>query len=271
VNLPKKQIKTGPVRRPNALKHGAFSSIELYPWEDAGAFEQLRQELWEEHKPEGPSQDDCVETILWCHWRKLRLRERRKLETAAALINVENRVFEEQPPPLFNTELEAIKHSLIGATDRDRRQGKDENHRIVRDPAGDNLGHLLRLSESFYGDQSSTSVETSLMICPEEIRNHLEGKFPEAKFETTRQWIVALKTEIDSVLIPKARTQRRDPKRYWATAAKFAAADLMMEDLAVEERLDAAMDRALRRLFWLKTQKQFERDAAQKVINGKVK
>lgn len=88
----------------NAFKHGVFSSIELLPWEDGDAFEQLRLELWNEHKPEGPSQEDAVETILWCRWRKLRLRSWRKFETAAALSKVENRVFEQEPPPLFDTE-----------------------------------------------------------------------------------------------------------------------------------------------------------------------
>ncbi|MGF6313412.1 hypothetical protein ABIB82_007589 [Bradyrhizobium sp. i1.8.4] len=42
-----------------------------------------------------------------------------------------------------------------------------------------------------------------------------------------------------------------------------------MEDLAVEERLDIVMDLALRRLFWLKAQKQLDREARAKVINSK--
>ena len=49
VTLPNKQNKAGlPARhfaKPNALKHGVFSSIEVLPWEDPGAFEQLRQQF----------------------------------------------------------------------------------------------------------------------------------------------------------------------------------------------------------------------------------
>jgi hypothetical protein len=271
VNLPKTQTRARlPARRPNALKHGAFSAIELLPWEDPDAFERLRQELWDEHKPEGPSQEDAVETILWCRWRKLRLRARRKFETAAAVSNVENRVFEEEPPPLFDTRLEGDIHFLSTPGDRRRTESAKARSAEVAS-ARDDYADLLSISSSFYGDQNSKTVGWTIMLSPEHISKHLTQHVPEANFETTEQWIIALKREIDSVLLPKAKAQRPDPNGYWAAAAKFAASDLMMEDLEVEERLDANMDRALRRLFWLKAQKQLERDAAQKVINGKVK
>lgn len=107
------------------------------------------------------------------------------------------------------------------------------------------------------------------MISPKHIRDHLREHVPKANFDTTERWIIALKKEIDLVLLPRARARRPDPNGYWAQAAQVVASDRMMEDLAVEERLDAVMDRALRRLFWLKAQKQLERAAAQKLINGK--
>ena len=100
------------VRKPNALKHGAFSGIELLPWEDANEYEELHRRLKEEFDPNGPLQEDCVNTILSCMWRKRRVREKRNLDTAAALDRVENRVFWVDPPPLFDTEIEGIKYSL---------------------------------------------------------------------------------------------------------------------------------------------------------------
>jgi hypothetical protein len=42
-------------RKPNALKHGAFSGHELLPWEDVNEYEDLRRGLFSEHQPEGPS------------------------------------------------------------------------------------------------------------------------------------------------------------------------------------------------------------------------
>ncbi|MGY3483124.1 hypothetical protein ACVW1C_001007 [Bradyrhizobium sp. USDA 4011] len=50
-------------------------------------------------------------------------------------------------------------------------------------------------------------------------------------------------------------------------AAEFLAAEKTTEDLAVEERLDVSVYRNLRRLFWLKAQKQ--REATARVVSGK--
>ncbi len=264
MTLPKKPDKNNlPARRssePSALKHGVYSPIEILPWEDPDLFEELRRELWEEHKPEGPSQEDCVETILWCRWRKLRLRAWRKLETAAALENAENHVFRLEPPPLFDTRIEGTMYSLAN------RPPRNEDA-----PIRDDYARLLSCSMSFYGDQDRQTVEWSLMFLPKEFRDHLEEHVPESNFETTRAWIVALKNEIDTVLLPMVKNRRPDPRGYKQAAAKFLASDRMMEDLEIEERLDSAMDRALRRLFWLKTQKQLERAAAAKVVSGSVK
>jgi hypothetical protein len=244
MTLPEKKTKAGlPARRlvkPNALKHGAFSAIELLPWEDSDAFEQLRQELFDEHKPEGPSQDDCVETILSCMWRKLRFRAKRKFETAAALKKTQNRVFEEVPPPLFDTDLERIKYSLSNILrERSESASVGKSAPVRSEWVIDDYGHLCRLSNSFFGEQSSKSVNLSLMLSPTKLRDHLEQHVPEANFETTEQWIIALKREIDSVLLPMVKKRRPDPNGYWEVAAQYLASDRMIEDLAVEERLDA--------------------------------
>ena len=261
MTLPKKQNRSNlPSRRfakPNALKHGVFSSIELLPWEDPDAFEQLRRELWEEHKPEGPSQEDCVETILWCRWRKLRLRARRKLETAVALEKAENHVFTVEPIPLFDTHMEGVIHQL------------KNRPAYTAGSASDDYSRLLSFSNSFYGDRDRKQVDWSLMFLPDEYRDHLEKHVPESKFESFENWIVALKKEVDTVLLPMVKGRRPDPRHNKAAAAEFLASDRMVEDLDVEERLDANMDRALRRLFWLKAQKELEREKAQKLVNGK--
>ena len=100
------------LRKPNALKHGGFSGIELMPWEDPHEFEELHRGLKEEFEPKGPLQEECIYTILSCMWRKRRVRQKRNLDTAAALDRVENRVLWEEPPPLFETDLEGTKYSI---------------------------------------------------------------------------------------------------------------------------------------------------------------
>lgn len=249
--------------RGNALKHGAFSAIQFLPWENPGDFEQLRQDLWAEHKPEGPSQEDAVETIAHCIWRKRRVRQLRELEALAKLSKAENHVFHEVPQPLFDTKLEGIVHTL--STRVENRQGVTPEAYPSSNIA---LRHLLNMSASFYGDQSSKVVNWTVRFAPEEFREHLEKNVPESNFETTRQWIVALKKEIDHVLIPRVRDRRPDPQGYAIAAAELLASETKLEELATEERLDASMDRALKRLFWLKTQKQVDRLAEQKIVNG---
>jgi hypothetical protein len=114
-------------------------------------------------------------------------------------------------------------------------------------------------------------VKTAMLFVPEEFREHLEKHVPRSNFDTTKQWIVALKKEIDGKLLPMVKSRRADPRGYTEAAANFLASDRIIEDSAIEERLDAAIDRALRRSLWLKTQKQFARQAAQKLINSNAK
>jgi hypothetical protein len=117
--------------------------------------------------------------------------------------------------------------------------------------ATDDYSRLLSFSNSLYRDRYMDHVKWSLMFLPKEYRDHLEKHVPEANFESTENWIVALKTEVDTVLLPMVKGRRPDPRGCKAAAAEFLASDRMIEDLEVEEHLDANMDGALRRLFWL--------------------
>ena len=66
------------------------------------------------------------------------------------------------------------------------------------------------------------------------------------------------------------RDRRPDLDGYLAAAADLLAPEKMLDDLGIEERLDAQIDRALRRLFSLKTQKKLDREAKQKIVDAKV-
>ncbi|MHC2463500.1 hypothetical protein [Bradyrhizobium embrapense] len=249
VRVPAKRL-----RKPNALRHGAYSSIKLLPWEDPDAFEELRRAIWEEWRPEGPSEHDCVETIFLCLWRKQRLRAKRKLDTAVALEKVENRVFQEAPPQvLLENKLEVIKHSLSEK----------------RSPARDDYERLLRFSAGLHLETDARVLRLVISLLPSEFSDHLNSTVREDSYETTERWVIALKQEIDYVLLPRIRERRPDPNGYLPAAADFLAAEKIVEDLAVEERLDAAQDRAMRRLYFLKAQKQLEREAKAKVVNVK--
>ncbi len=245
-------------RLPAAYKHGAFAKIELLPWEDPAALEQLRQQLLEEFEPEGVLQEECVRDILTATWRKRRLRDRRHVETRATLLQPQNRVFDQRPIPLFETELDKAKYVLAKAGSEEPNLPRDDYQR------------LLSFSSYFAPDASPRIVALAIGCLPKEYKSHLQTHVPREKYDESCHWIVALKKEVDGVLLPKVRERRPDPDGYLTAAAEFLSPDKMLEDLAVEERLEAQMDRALRRLFWLKTQKKLDREAKQKIVEAKV-
>jgi hypothetical protein len=163
--------------KPNALKHGAFSKAELLPWEDLSEFEELRRRLVEEHQPEGPSQEDSVDTIASLLWRKQRVRMKRNFDIAAALARVENRELWEDPPPLLDSKVERSMHAL--AT---RQSGPC----LTRE----DYQQLLSFSGSFFADENARLVELKITMLPAEFSAHLKEKIPFKESESRRAWIV---------------------------------------------------------------------------------
>ena len=148
-NLPKRY------RKPNALKHGGFSSMELFPWEDGTAFEKLHRDLVEQYQPRGPVQEDCIRTIASCIWRKHRVRDKRQLDTQAALERVENNVLWQHPSPLLDTDLDITKYQLT--------------NRPIQPPEHPRDGYqqLLGFSTSLYRDQSRSSLFMAINFLPD--------------------------------------------------------------------------------------------------------
>jgi hypothetical protein len=243
------------VQKPNALKHGAFSKAEILPWEDRSEFEELRRSLIADLQPAGPFQEDCVVTIANLLWRKRRVVAKRNFEAAAALERVENRELWENPPPLFDTEMEGAIHSL-GTSDKGPR------------PRLDDYRQLLSFSVSLFRFQRETWVKMGIHMLPAEFSKHLNEKVPREDFETTSAWIVRLKTEVDSVLLPAVRGRVPDTTTYFERAANFLTGERLGEDLALEERLDAGIDRALKRLWQLKMARQIEVSRPPKLVTS---
>ena len=193
-------------RKPNALKHGAFSELELLPWEDADEYEELRRALFQEHQPEGPLQEDCVNTILTNLWRKRRVRAKRNFDIAAALDKLENRVLWEEPLPLFDTREETTINALKAKLERP----SAERAR----PTGprDDYSQLLGFSSSLYRELSGRLLKGIISMLPAEFSAHLNEKVPSEKFEYHSEWVVAVKKEVDTVLLPMVRGRAPQPK-----------------------------------------------------------
>lgn len=189
-------------------------------------------------------------------WRKRRVRDKRNLDTAAALDRVENRVLWEDPPPLYDTREEGIMHAL-----RERRPGSRERPR-------DDYQQLLNFSASLFGELHESFLELSLSMLPAEFSAHLREKVPREKFESTYRWVAAVKKEIDTALLPMVRDRAPKHKAYFETAAAFLTGDRMLEDLGIEERLETAIDRAMKR-YQLKLARQLDRPNVPALVESK--
>ena len=106
-------------------------------------------------------------------------------------------------------------------------------------------------------------------MLPAEFATHLNEKVPLAAFEDTREWIVELKKEVDGVLLPMVRSRAPQASAYYETAAGFLTGDRILEDLDVEERLDAGIQRALTRLWQLQAARDLRNSRQQKLIDSK--
>jgi len=220
---------------PSALKHGAFSRVRLLPWENEEEYNELHRDLREEWQPDGALEEDAVFTIMTAIWRKRRVQDKRQFETQAALQQNDFKILTEMPRPLFDTQHEAIIDALS-------HQPKDRN------PVRDEVSQLLGLSASLYGHLEGELLKLMIEMSGPEISQHLNVAAPREKFSTPPEWVAAVKREIDNVMLPRARKDLESPYSLAAKSAQFLTTDVILEDLALEERLDAVIDRATRRL-----------------------
>ena len=116
--------------------------------------------------------------------------------------------------------------------------------------------HLVGFSSSLYGMLDGQFLKLSIGMLGKEFSTHLKREVPEEKYSTTPEWVQAVKREVDEVLLPRARAEMDSPDYLAAKAAQFMTTDRIIEDITLEERLDAMVDRAMRRLAQMKFMKQ---------------
>ena len=81
----------------NGLKHGVLSSIVLLPGEDAASFEADAQDLFDEHKPVGPTEQEFVEMMIVARWRRTRIWMMEKTCMAGQLMREYHQAQEPKP------------------------------------------------------------------------------------------------------------------------------------------------------------------------------
>jgi hypothetical protein len=239
------KLSKTPRRRANALKHGAFSSVTIFPWEDKAEYEALLRELIDEWQPSGAFEEEAVCTIARCMWRKRRILEKRQLEVFAEL-NKPPASSLRQPEPFFKTMSDRTSWWLA--------QPKPARPRITPGLNRD-VENLLQLSTSFYGNLSERELGWRFTMAPE-FAAELNIAVPRAKYTEWIDYMRALKQHVNDVMLPRAIAAQPKDGLAAKIAVEFLTETRIMEDLAMEERLDMVMDKAIRRLAQAKTLKQ---------------
>ena len=95
--------------------------------------------------------------------------------------------------------------------------------------------------------------ETWLRGLPTQKADDLRRKFPRKDFQSASDWVKAVQHEIKSNLLPAAM---RVEHLVGPSASVLFTDEAIEHDIGVEERIDAMIDRAIKRLVQTKAMKQ---------------
>jgi hypothetical protein len=117
-------------------------------------------------------------------------------------------------------------------------------------------------------DRAETFEDAAAIIStlPEQYRMWIERECPRSKFKDAEKWIQTLKTyiKIKSIALDSAIMDEVESLSFQAKTAALVR-DLIAKKISLDERFDARIDRAIKRLDQLKTFKRIiEASASQK-------
>ena len=91
---------------------------------------------------------------------------------------------------------------------------------------------------------------------PEDLKERLKGQFPPRDFESNSARAQAVRNEINSVILPELQRFDKPLAVSFLEASDILTQDDFKHEIAVEERIDAMIDRAVKRLMQTKAMKQ---------------
>ena len=187
--------------------------------------------------------------------------------------------FVDEWKPVGPTEHDAVL-SIAKATWRKRRMQyflHSERMRATTDPnhtAYDAVSTLRALSD--FVESEPDGFDRALGVLPPGIAGDLRQKFPRRNFQSVSEWVHAIQTEISSVLLPDAE-RFMNLESMIGRDAGFFTLEVIKDELAVEDRIDAMIERAIKRLVQTKAMKQMlgttsasaESDQPKKLLSNK--
>ncbi len=207
------------------MKHGAFTKTTILPGEDPAEFEELHFSLIEEWKPVGPTEEDAILSIAQAVWRKRRAQKLLQAQIERCRFDPKHPLYDERQKIL---KLFSILESapFVGFVDT-----------------------APEIFDKFYEPLARALLSY-------DQRKYLEEKFPRESFKSGSAWLEAVHNEIASALLPFYELVGESPDALLGRAAEFFTPELSKQELAVDERIDVMIDRAIKRLVQTKAMKQ---------------
>jgi hypothetical protein len=210
-----------------AVKHGAFAKTAILPGEDPREFEELHSALIEEWAPVGPTEEDAVLSIAKGVWRKRRLQKFLHAEIEICRFDREH--------PLYD-EAEGLRNLL---------------NIMEAAPILD----LLEAPDLLASDLFESVIRLVIESAPSHVAVILERMCPREQFKSASDWLAVLR-QVTSSLLRGLEDRGEEPDVLLDRSAKVHTPDVVNHELAVDERIDAMIDRAVKRLVQTKAMKQ---------------
>jgi hypothetical protein len=122
---------------------------------------------------------------------------------------------------------------------------------------------LIRLNPARLNPEAAFDEYARRCLMPIRI-SYLQRKFPRSEFQSDSEWAEAIANEITSVLVPekKGHSDEDEPHLAMMQSAGAFSNELFDRELALDERLNAMIDRATKRLIHIKAMKEMLRQTS---------
>ena len=121
-------------------------------------------------------------------------------------------------------------------------------------PAYDEVKALRAFSSAL--EIAPDFLDGPLNCLSEKLKDRLKRQFPPEKFETISARARAIQNEINSAILPSLERCDKPLEMSYLEAAEIVTQDDFKHEIALEERIDAMIDRAVKRLVQAKAMKQ---------------
>jgi hypothetical protein len=240
----------------NAWKHGAYSNLGLLPGEDPDEYERFLEEVFLEWAPCGPTETDTVLSLANCMWRKSHLPI---YATAARARRINFLVFDGRESFLWDLE-DAQRSALsrYAPVHSKFREAQKEREKIAMPFVEEFLEYWhSRQKGDEKGEEKSDKKgeEKSCEKSKEPSAKNTEEKSEEKKKEKSGEKSEE-KSGGKSKKKSKETEQLADELLELAILGDQMRPETLLEEIELGDRIDARIDRLVKRLLHLKTAKQ---------------